>query len=146
MITLTADAGSTPDSPTRSSGEARILLVEDSPLLQVRLAELLERPGLHRVCQVVDCARDAQAAIDAGDFEVLVVDLQLRQGTGLEVITHARRRYAEGRQPLIIVLTNFGIPIVEARCRKAGADHFLDKIRHFERILSLIQDWRGTRT
>ena len=119
-----------------------MLLVEDSPLLQSRLRDLLDQPGEQRVVATVDSAATARAAIDAEVFDVLVVDVQLKQSSGIEVVAYARSRYGNQPAPLIIVLTNYSMPTVEARCREAGADHFLDKIRQFDRVKPLIADWR----
>ena len=122
--------------------ETRILLIEDSPPVQIRLKNLLESPGEYQVSAIVDSAPSARAAIEAEVFDVLIVDVQLKQGTGIEVVKQARSRYGKGQRPLIIVLTNYGMPTVEARCREAGADHFLDKIRQFDLVKSLIMQWR----
>ena len=122
--------------------ETRILLIEDSPPVQIRLKNLLESPGEYQVSAIVDSAPSARAAIEAEVFDVLIVDVQLKQGTGIEVVKHARSRYGKGQRPLIIVLTNYGMPTVEARCREAGADHFLDKIRQFDLVKPLIMEWR----
>jgi CheY-like chemotaxis protein len=122
--------------------ETHILIIEDSPPVQVRLKDLLESPGECRVSTIVDSAPRAKAAIEAESFDVLIVDVQLKQGTGIEVVKHARSRYGNGQRPLIIVLTNYGMPTVEARCREAGADHFLDKIRQFDLVRPLIMEWR----
>ncbi len=122
--------------------ETRILLIEDSPPVQVRLKDLLESPGEYRVSAIVDSAPSARVVIEAEVFDVLIVDVQLKQGTGIEVVKHARSRYGKGQRPLIIVLTNYGMPTVEARCREAGADHFLDKVRQFDRVKPLIMEWR----
>ena len=129
-------------SEVHRSHEMRILLIEDSPPVQIRLKDLLESPGEYRVSAVVDSALSATAAIEAEEFDVLIVDVQLKQGTGIEVVKHARSRYGKGQRPLIIVLTNYGMPTVEARCREAGADHFLDKIRQFDLVKPLIMEWR----
>ena len=136
-----------PGATHRSAGvhrlpEMRILLVEDSPPVQIRLKELLESPGEYRVSAIADSAPSARVAIEAEVFDVLIVDVQLKQGTGIEVVRHARSRYGKGQRPLIIVLTNYGMPTVEARCREAGADYFLDKIRQFDLVNPLIMEWR----
>ncbi|MGC1388028.1 MAG: response regulator [Steroidobacteraceae bacterium] len=143
MVGLLMNQGAT----HRSAGvhrlrETRILLIEDSPLVQIRLKDLLESPGEYRVSAIVDSAPGARAVIEAEVFEVLIVDVQLKQGTGIEVVKYARSRYGKGQRPLIIVLTNYGMPTVEARCREAGADHFLDKIRQFDLVRPLIIEWR----
>jgi two-component system chemotaxis response regulator CheY len=81
-------------------------------------------------------------SIDREDFDVLIVDVELKKGNGIEVVRHARSHYPVDRQPLIIVLTNYALPAVEVRCRQAGADHFLDKMRQFSDLLVLIRQWR----
>ncbi len=134
-----------PVSPDASAAAAKLLLIEDSPLLQSRLRQYLEIPGTIQVADIADSAPSAMLAIDSDDFDVLIVDVELKKGSGLEVIRHARSHYAADHQPLIIVLTNYALPAVEVRCRQAGADHFLDKMRQFPDLLPLIRQWRQHR-
>jgi len=117
--------------------ELRILLIEDSVLLQQRLIEMLAQPGVMRVTGTAATEREARERIDTGEYDVLLVDVELREGSGIGAIAHARARYRE-RQPLIIVLTNYPLPAVRSRCLAAGADHFLDKMRQFQEVRSLI--------
>lgn len=120
--------------------ELRILLVEDSLLVQNRLAEQLTEPGLMRVTAMAESETQAIALIDQSDFEALVVDIELHPGSGVNVIRHARRRWTTAPLPLIIVLTNHTSKTVKDLCMKAGADHFLDKMRHFAQVYPLIRD------
>lgn len=124
--------------PNVTSREIRILLVEDSLLLQERLTEMLTEPGEMRVHAAVDTEQDAMRAIETAEFDVLLVDVELKSGSGIGVIAHARRSYPPDRQPLIIVLTNYPLPVVRSRCMAAGADHFLDKMREFQKVRPLI--------
>jgi CheY-like chemotaxis protein len=117
--------------------EMRILLIEDSLLLQKRLTEMLQYPGVMRVTGTAATEREARERIDSGDYDVLLVDVQLRDGSGIGAIGHARRRYS-ARQPLIIVLTNYPLAVVRSRCLAAGADHFLDKMRQLGEVQPLI--------
>jgi CheY-like chemotaxis protein len=130
-------------SPEAFANEAKLLLIEDSPLLQVRLQRHLETSGAVRVAGIADSAPAAVQSIDSDSFDVLIVDVELKKGSGIDVIRHARSHYPADRQPLIIVLTNYALPEVEIRCRRAGADHFLDKMRHFSDLLPLIRQWRA---
>lgn len=117
--------------------ELRILLIEDSVLLQERLIEMLTQPGVMRVTGTAATEREALERIDSGEYDVLLVDVELREGSGIGAIGHARARYSE-RQPLIIVLTNYPLAAVRTRCLAAGADHFLDKMRQFQEVRPLI--------
>jgi two-component system, OmpR family, response regulator len=118
--------------------ELRILLVEDSVRLQSRLTELLTLSGVMKVTGVADTEDGALELIAAQTFDVLVVDVELRQGSGINVIRKTRARSELTPAPLIIVLTNYGLRSVRERALAAGADHFLDKMHEFDQLLPLI--------
>ena len=118
--------------------ELRILLVEDSAPLQVRLVELLTHPGQMQVTGVADTEAGALELIKSQQFDVMVVDVELRQGSGISVVRRTRAGQEQPPFPLIIILTNYNLASVRERCLAAGADHFLDKMREFERLYPLI--------
>lgn len=122
-----------------SGDELRILLIEDSRLLRDRMIGMLTVPGVMRVAGAAETEREAIALIDANDYDALVVDVELKQGSGITAIRHARLAFAARRQPLIIVLTNYSLPTVRQRCIEAGADHFLDKMQQFSQVRPLLE-------
>lgn len=131
------DATGGPASP-----ELRVLLVEDSDRLRSRLRRLLEVPGLMRVEGEAVTEGAAITALRSRSFDVLIVDVELSAGSGIGVIEHVRREARPGASaPLVIVLTNFALPTVRQKCMRAGADHFLDKMRQFEELRPLIEQW-----
>ena len=136
-------SGATPIDEVDS--ELRLLLIEDNALLRTRLTSILTVPGVMRVVDDADTQQGAIDKIEQNDYDVLIVDVELRQGTGIPVIRGAREHYRSQRQPLIIVLTNYALPTVEQRCMAAGADYFLDKMRQFHELAPLIESWGGKR-
>ena len=108
-------------------------------MLRERLIGMLTVPGILQVTGTAETEREAIELIDAHDYDALVVDVELRQGSGIAAIRHARRAYATRTQPLIIVLTNYSLPTVEQRCMSAGADHFLDKMQQFAEVRPLLE-------
>ncbi|MEO8444463.1 MAG: response regulator [Gammaproteobacteria bacterium] len=124
--------------PRLDKPELRILLIEDSEPIKLRLAALLTVPGTMRVVATAATEAEARTQIEAAAYDVLVVDVELRQGSGIGAIRHARRFYPPGQQPLIVVLTNYPLPAVRSRCLEAGADHFLDKMHQFQDVKALI--------
>jgi len=121
----------------------RILLVEDFAPLRTRLTEMLSIPGEMGVSATAETELEAHDQIEATDFDILVVDVQLREGNGLGAVRDARRRWITAIPSLIIMLTNHALPLVRQRCLAAGADHFLDKIRQFDQLVPLILKWRS---
>jgi two-component system chemotaxis response regulator CheY len=114
--------------------------VEDSLLVQNRLAEQLTDPGVMRVLASAVSETQAINHIDRLNFDVLVVDIELNPGSGINVIRHARKRWTMAPLPLIIVLTNHTSNAVKDLCMKTGANHFLDKMRQFGQLHSLIRN------
>lgn len=133
------NAGQTGGRRELPGGELRILLIEDSRPLRERMIGMLTVPGVMQVTGTAETEREATALIDGNDYDALVVDVELREGSGITTIRHARRSYAARRQPLIIVLTNYALPTVRQRCIEVGADHFLDKMQQFPQVRPLLE-------
>lgn len=124
------------------AGVLRVLVVEDLPRVQALLRELIEEPGRFEVQAVADTEALAIAQYRALQPDAVVIDLSLREGTGLGVIQALRQGAAAARRPLLIVLTNHAFPVLETACRHAGADHFLDKSRDVPKVRQLLEQAR----
>lgn len=127
------------DARATADSELRILLIEDSRLLRDRMIGMLTVPGVMQVTGTAETEQEAIHLIDVHDYDALVVDVELRQGSGITAIRHARKAFASRTQPLIVVLTNYSLPTVEQRCMSAGADHFLDKMQQFAEVRPLLE-------
>jgi CheY-like chemotaxis protein len=98
-----------------------ILLVEDhEPTLRV-MEKLLRRIG-HRVTGVMSVA-SATAAAGQDGFDVIISDLGLPDGSGLDVMRQLREKF-EGRA---IALTGYGMQSDIAASREAGFSEHLTK-------------------
>lgn len=113
----------------------RVLLVEDSRVLAERLRESLD--GLDNV-EVIGAVADesaAVAAVRAQSPDVIILDLQLKEGTGFGVM----QRLGAAR-PKIIVFTNYMLPEYQRLAESLGVEHFLNKSLDYERLPQLIQE------
>ena len=122
-----------------------VLIVEDLPRVQLLLIDLLHEPDRCRVLGVADTEADALEQFEALEPDAVIIDLSLRQGSGLGVIQGIRRGVQRSR-PLLIVLTNHAFPVLEAACLNAGADYFLDKSRDLGRVRALLERARAERS
>jgi DNA-binding NarL/FixJ family response regulator len=114
-----------------------VLLVEDSRVLAERLREtLLSVPGV-QLAGTVDSEADAVAALQRHPVDVVLLDLHLRQGTGFGVL-RAIPGGAAGKV-VVIVLTNYDLAEYRRAAAALGARHFLDKLRDFDRLPTLLQ-------
>jgi two-component system, OmpR family, response regulator len=120
-----------------SSRNLSVLLVEDSRVLAERLREtLLSVPGV-QLAGTVDSEADAVAALQRQPVDVLLLDLHLRQGTGFGVLRAIPTDQA--KKLVVIVLTNYDLAEYRRAAAALGARHFLDKLRDFDRLPSLLQ-------
>ena len=141
-------------SVTRKNGAPgkplRILLVEDSPLLRGRLENMLSQHAAFKVTGLAAAETEAIEKLDSVPYDAIVVDVELRPGSGIGVIRQARSRNKDakdsGSHVWIIVLTNYDLPTVRERCMQAGADHFLDKMREIDQLIPILLGIAGRKT
>lgn len=100
-----------------------ILLVEDDTPTRQRLAEALQRTGFARVVAVGSC-KAARAELQAQPPCVLLVDLGLPDGSGLELIAETRENSPDTE---IMVITVFGDERHVLAAIEAGASGYLLK-------------------
>jgi DNA-binding response OmpR family regulator len=100
----------------------RILVVDDSPELRDLVVRALSRDG-HRVTAVGD-VRGADEALVESEFDLVVLDLALPDGWGIEWCRRAREG---GLDALVLVLTAHGEVAQRLEGFAAGADDFLAK-------------------
>jgi len=115
-----------------------IFLVEDSPPIRVRLAEMLTAiPGTSLV-GVAERADTAIRDILAKRPDVVVLDLSLGGGTsGFEVLRGVCR---EAPEIDFYMLSNFAAEPYRSLAERLGAREFFDKTSEFERVRQLIAE------
>jgi two-component system, OmpR family, response regulator len=113
----------------------RVLLVEDSRVLAERLRESLE---LIDNVEVVGAVAEESSAVSVArekQVDVIVLDLQLKEGTGFGVV----QRLGNDR-PTIIVFTNYMLPEYQRLAESLGVEYFLNKSKDYERLPQLIEE------
>lgn len=72
----------------------RILLVEDSDLVQRAIVRLIKSVHPYAVTNVVDSAPEAIEHLDKYAYDYIVSDFDLKIGTGGDVLRHVREHFA----------------------------------------------------
>jgi DNA-binding NtrC family response regulator len=111
-----------------------ILLVEDKESLRRVLRLTLESAG-HTVTEAAD-ARAALNEISAAPHKLVLTDLRMPHGSGLDVLRAARA--ADGGIP-VIVMTAFGSIDEAVQAMKDGAHDFLQKPVDSNHLLLLVE-------
>lgn len=114
--------GGTPSAPR----PRRVLIADDSDAFRAALAELLAAmPGF----EVVGGARNGREAVALADSlqpDLLLLDFQMPEGNGLEVL---RRLRATPSAVRVVMVSLHDTEPVRALCLRHGADGFVSKHR-----------------
>lgn len=112
----------------------RVFLIEDNPTIRDLLVGLLEDAT---PCEVIAMAESEDEALrwlarNGEGWDLLVADLFLTEGSGMEVVKACARRLPHQR---VVVLTNYA-EAANARALSQGADAVFDKTGQFEDFLA----------
>ncbi len=116
------------------------MLIEDSEVIREALIDALAGIEYIVFAATAATAEEAVAQLQGQHFDLVVVDLELRVGTGFEVLRYLAQTGADPCVPVRVVLTNHAFPIYEQRARALGVDHFFDKSLHFEEAIQTIEN------
>jgi len=112
--------------PDESRRKLRVLLAEDNPINRKLAICLLEKQG-HSVTVANDGA-EAVAAVRDGEFDVVLMDVQMPNMSGLEAAAVIRtRERGSGRHVPIVAMTARAMKGDRERCLEAGMDGYVSK-------------------
>ena len=114
----------------------RLLLIEDDALLGASLKKALGYAG-YSVEWVRDGADGAEAAI-SGDFDILIIDVNLPHLSGFDIIQQVKKSNAS-IQPYMIMVTARDSLQDKIRGLDSGADDYLAKPFSFEVLLARVR-------
>jgi DNA-binding NarL/FixJ family response regulator len=110
-----------PESP---SLPIKILLLEDQPTTQKILSEVIASERDFELSAVFDCVADGLRWLENSEPNVLLVDLKLRDGLGIDVIRACAKRYPNCS--IMVLTVSLDEEDVNA-CIQAGALGYLVK-------------------
>jgi DNA-binding NarL/FixJ family response regulator len=128
----TGSPGSRPQVATAKRRGARILIVDKHPLVCEGLRRIIAGEDDLLVCAETDTVNGALAAIKVTCPQVLIADLSLNQGDGIELVREVRANHP---QLPILVLSVHDEAIYAERLLSVGANGYLTKQATIEQIL-----------
>jgi DNA-binding NarL/FixJ family response regulator len=119
----------------RAAVTLKVLVVDDSAIVRERLISMLSELA---DVEVVGQAQDAHEAIEAISKlkpDVVILDIRMRRGSGIEVLETIKK---DTPSTTVIMLTNYPYPQYRKKCMDAGANFFFDKSTEFEKIAEVL--------
>jgi CheY-like chemotaxis protein len=114
----------------------RVLLVEDNTVNQRVATLMLKKLGY--TADVAGNGREAVAAVERRDYDIVFMDLQMPEMDGFEAARTICARWPAGKRPRIVAMTANVSASDQADCAEAGMDGFTSKpvqMQHMREVL-----------
>ena len=118
----------------------RVLLVEDSILLRDTIMDILDGSFGIQFDGVAATQSEAIDLIHAQPFDMLILDIELAEGNGFEVLKATQSPGYPYPQPVYIIFTNHAYPQYRLLAKQLGVKHFFDKSMDFDVAMETIEE------
>lgn len=123
-----------------NSQDIRILVVEDAPVNQMLVMQILSKLGYQ--ADAVENGQQALDRLEAEDFDLVLMDCQMPVLNGYEATQEIRQRESgQDRHIPIIGLTAYAMTGDREKCLEAGMDDYLSKPIRVQMLADLLQKW-----
>ncbi len=112
----------------------RTYIVEDNATIRENLIGTLEELAQVEAVGIAETEDDGKDWLTShpAQWDLAIVDLFLRQGSGLGVLAACRNRTAGQK---MVVLSNYATPDVRMRCAQLGVDAVFDKSNEIDALV-----------
>jgi DNA-binding response OmpR family regulator len=119
-------------------GALTVLLIEDHDDTREMLGRLLAKLG-HRPVLIASCVDARAVALSPSDVNLILGDLGLPDGDGVELLRELKARFGCA----VAALTGFGMNVDHERTRAAGIDWHLTKPVELRDLRAILDAVRG---
>lgn len=120
----------------RSDLAFKILIVDDHPLVREGLATRISLHDDLEICGEAESENDALSLVRATNPDLVLVDLALKGGHGLELIKQIKSRHPNVK---MLVVSGFMESLYAERALRAGASGYLNKQESNDRVIDAIR-------
>lgn len=109
-------------------------IVEDNPTIRENLIGTLEELARIDAVGTADTENEGKAWLteNRNDWDLAIVDLFLKQGSGLGVLAACRDRLSRQK---VVVLSNYATADIRKRCAQLGVDAVFDKSNEIDALV-----------
>lgn len=118
----------------------KVLAIDDDAVAPVLFSAVAKRMNIEIV--TAGSCNIAMSLLKTGEFDVILMDLNLRGTDGFECTKLCREWQKEsGRRQPIIALTGYAMDEDRAACLEAGMDDYLSKPYQIQQLSDMLQKW-----
>ena len=116
--------------------KAKIIIVDDHPIVRQGLTELINHENDLVVCCQAEDASEAMEFIKESEPDIIIVDISLKETSGLELIKDIKVRYP---QLPVLVLSMHDESLYAERSLRAGARGYIMKQEATDKVVTAIR-------
>ena len=117
----------------------KMLMVEDSTLLREVLFENINNLENLSVEGMAATQAKAISLLNEIQFDILLLDIELSEGNGFEVIKHTKKSDYAFKAPILMMLTNHANQHYRSMAKDLGVHYFFDKSMDFDLAIQAIE-------
>lgn len=121
---------------TRTQGKRTVLIVDDHPIVRQGLAQLINQETDLQVCGQAEDAPEALQAIRQLQPDMVIVDIALKDTSGMELIKDLKVQYPD--LP-VLTLSMHDEAVYGERALRAGAKGYIMKQEATEKVVTAIR-------
>ncbi|MFI4852848.1 MAG: response regulator [Gimesia chilikensis] len=118
-----------------TQSKTRIMIVDDHPIVREGYSRLIEREGNLQVCAEADSKSVALNQIMNDPPDLVIVDISLKDGSGLELIKDIKAQFKHIK---MLAVSMHDENLFAERCIRAGALGFVNKQQAPEQLVTAI--------
>ncbi|MGI9518187.1 MAG: response regulator transcription factor [Pirellulaceae bacterium] len=114
----------------------KIMIVDDHPMFREALSQRIGMEKEFEVCGEADNEQEALQRLDELHPDLLLVDISLKSGNGIELVKQVRSRFPGVKQ---LVISTHAESLYAERALRAGADGYVNKQQPSEDVITAIR-------
>lgn len=117
-------------------------IVEDNPTIRENLIDTLEELAGVTIVGTAEAENESKDWLteNRDEWDLAIVDLFLKQGSGLGVLAACRDRPSRQK---VVVLSNYATVDIRQRCAQLGVDAVFDKSNEIDALVDYCIQQRG---
>lgn len=123
-----------------SPGKYKVLIIDDHPIFCLGMSELINKEADLEVCGCVEMIKQAQEATERLKPDLLIVDISLKDGNGIELVQNLKKEYE--KLPMLM-LSMYDESLYAERALLAGASGYIMKQEAIPRVVEAIRKVLG---
>ena len=129
--------------PLDPAVKLRTYIVEDNATIRENLIGTLEELASVEAVGFAETEEEGKTWLQerGSQWDLAIVDLFLRQGSGLGILAACRERKPHQK---IVVLSNYATPDIRTRCQQLGVDAVFDKSNEIDALVEYCMEQSGS--